>query len=189
MGFQVSYIAGGELDKVKSIKNIEGGKLNEVDKLSYVEKIKNFAQLAQPYNKMVMMNVPAIEGVYDLDYISPNENVELISIVVTCSGYGENDYYNLYVNDELWFDTWFPTEVKEGLYIGTSTYVYELPSLSKIKLKFINMSGTAKKVWLGIRMLKNSTKVEDMNVEILDTSKVSEPVSPITNIELAQIQN
>lgn len=198
MGFQVSYVAGGELDKVKkinSVENIEGGKLDELDllhdveKVAYLEKIKNFAQLAQPYNKMVMMNVPAIEGVYDLDYTSPDENVELMSLVVTCSGYGENDYYNLYVNDELWFDTWFPTEVKEGLYIGTSTYVYELPALSKVKLKFVNISGTAKKVWLGIRMLKNSTKIENMDVEILDTSKVSEPTSPITNIELEPILN
>ena len=198
MGFQVSYIAGGELDKVKKINSvefIEDGRLDEVDllhdveKVAYLEKIKNFAQLAQPYNKMVMMNVPAIDGVYDLDYTSPDENVELISIVVTCSGYGENDYYNLYVDDELWFDTWFPTEVKEGLYIGTSTYVYELPASSKIKLKFVNISGTAKKVWLGIRMLKNSTKIENMDVEILDTSKISEPVSPITNIEMEPILN
>ena len=198
MGFQVSYVAGGELDKVKkinSVENIEGGKLNELDllhdveKVAYLEKIKNFAQLAQPYNKMVMMNVPAIEGVYDLDYTSPDENTELLSLVVTCSGYGENDYYNLYVNDELWFDTWFPTEVKEGLYIGTSTYVYELPASSKIKLKFVNISGTAKKVWLGVRMLRSSTKTTDMNVEILDTSKISEPVGDITNVEMKPVLN
>ena len=107
MGFHVVYVAGGEIDKVK-----------------YVNEIKNFAQLSQPYNKMTMINIPAIAGVYDLDYISPNENMELLAITVTCSGYGENDYYNLWVNDELWFDTWFPTEVKEGPYILSSTYVY-----------------------------------------------------------------
>ena len=28
-------------------------------------------------------------------------NAELLAIVVTCSGYGEEDYYNLYVNNEL----------------------------------------------------------------------------------------
>ena len=128
MGFQVVYVAGGELDKVK--------------KVNYVEKIKNFAQLTQPYNKMTMINIPAITGVFDLEYTSPDEEMELLSIVVTCSGYGENDYYNLYVNDELWFDTWFPTEVKEGLYIGTSTYVYVLPASSKFTLKFVNISGT-----------------------------------------------
>ena len=192
MGFQVSYIAGGELDKVNkinSVEDIKGGKLNEIEKVTYLERIKNFAQLAQPYNKMTMINIPAIEGIYDLDYTSPDENTELLSLVVTCSGYGENDYYNLYVNDELWFDTWFPTEVKEGLYIGTSTYVYELPASSKIKLKFVNISGTAKKVWLGVRMLRSSTKTTDMNVEILDTSKISEPVGDITNVEMKPILN
>lgn len=175
MGFQVSYVAGGELDKVKRV--------------NYVDRIKNFAYLSQPYNKMTMINVPAIAGVFDLDYTSPDEEMELMSIVVTCSGYGENDYYNLYVNDELWFDTWFPTEVKEGLYIGTSTYVYVLPPSSKFKLKFVNISGTAKKVWLGVRMLRNPVKEEDMKIEFLDTKKVSEPVGEITSVEMEPILN
>lgn len=165
MGFQVVYVGGGELDKVGKVK--------------YVDRIRNFAYLSQPYNKMTMINVPAIAGVYDLDYTSPDEEMELLSIVVTCSGYGENDYYNLYVNDELWFDTWFPTEVKEGLYVGTSTYVYVLPPKSQIKLKFVNISGTAKKVWLGVRLLRNPVKEERIAVEFIDTFKVSEPTGEI----------
>lgn len=170
MGFHVVYVAGGELDEVK-----------------YVKKIKNFAQLTQPYNKMVMMNVPAITGVYDLDYTSPDETLEIMSIVVTCSGYGENDYYNVFVNDELWYDTWFPTEVKEGLYIGTSTYVRELEPQSNIKLKFVNMSGTAKKVWLGVRMLREPVKESAISVEMLDVEKVSTPVSDITSADITPI--
>lgn len=165
MAFHVVYVAGGELDKVKRVE--------------YVKEIKNFAQLSQPYNKMLMMNIPAIEGVYDLDWVSPNEEMELLSLVVTCSGYGENDYYNLYVNNERWFDTWFPTEVKEGLYIGTATYVYKLEPQSNFKLKFVNMSGTAKKVWLGVRMLREKTIDEVMNVEILDVHALSEPTSSL----------
>ena len=78
MGFHVVYVAGGELDRVR--------------KVDYVQEIKNFAQLAQPYNKMTMINVPAIAGIYDLDYESPDEDMELLSLVVTCTGYGENDY-------------------------------------------------------------------------------------------------
>lgn len=136
MGFTTNYTVGGELDKVK-----------------YLEKIKNFAQLSQPYNKMVAMTIPAFQGVYVLEYDTPDSDAELLSLVVTCSGYGEEDYYNLYANDELWFDTWYPTEVKEGLYIGTSTYVYNLERKTKMRLEFNNVSGTSKKVWLGIRML------------------------------------
>lgn len=175
MGFQVVYVAGGELDKVK--------------KVNYVEKIKNFAQLNQPYNKMVMINIPAVVGIFDLDYTSPNETMELLSFVVTCSGYGENDYYNLFVNDELWFDTWFPTEVKEGLYIGTSTYVYELPPLSNIKLKFVNISGTSKKVWLGVRMLRNPIKEDRITVDLIDTFKIATPSGEVTSEELKPILN
>ena len=136
MGFITNYQVGGELDKVKTIENI-----------------KNFAKLSQPYNKMVANTIPAVKGVYEIEYISPDKNAELLAIVVTCSGYGEEDFYNLYVNDELWFDTWYPTEVKEGLYIGTSTYVFELDPKTKFRLAFNNVSGTSKKVWLGIRML------------------------------------
>lgn len=173
MGFHVVYVAGGELDKVKRV--------------NYVDKIRNFAYLSQPYNKMVMMNVPAIEGVYDLEWTSPNEEMELLAITVTCSGYGENDYYNVWVNDELWFDTWFPTEVKEGLYIGTSTYVYVLAPGSKIHMKFVNISGTSKKVWMGVRLLRNPVKEERISVETLDVLKVTELSSPITSAELAPI--
>lgn len=161
MAFHVVYVAGGELDKVKRVE--------------YVKEIKNFAQLSQPYNKMLMMNLPAVEGIYDLEWTSPNEEMELLSLVVTCSGYGENDYYNLWVNNERWFDTWFPTEVKEGLYIGTATYVYKLEPQSNFKLKFVNMSGTSKKVWLGIRLLREKTTDELLNPEILDVFKLSEP--------------
>jgi hypothetical protein len=163
MAFHVVYVAGGELDKVKRVE--------------YVKEIKNFAQLSQPYNKMLMMNLPAMEGVYDLEWTSPNEEMELLSLVVTCSGYGENDYYNLWVNNERWFDTWFPTEVKEGLYIGTATYVYKLKASSKFKMKFVNMSGTSKKVWLGIRMLRNELLDNTLSVDMLDVLSVSEPSS------------
>ncbi len=144
MGFHVVYVADGDLNTVRKVK--------------YVDRIRNFAYLTQPWNKMLMMNVPAIKGVYDLDYETPDEEIEFLSFVVTCSGYGENDYYDIWVNDEHWFDTWFPTEVKEGLYLGTSTYVYVLPPKSKIKVKFTNITGTSKKVWFGMRFLREPRK-------------------------------
>ena len=175
MGFQVVYVAGGELDRVR--------------KVDYVQEIKNFAQLSQPYNKMTMINVPAIAGTYDLDYESPDEEMELLSIVVTCTGYGENDYYNLWVNDELWFDTWFPTEVKEGLYIGTATYVYKLPPKSKFKMRFVNISGTSKKIWLGVRLLREVKKEEKMEVPLIDVSTVAIPTGDITSTEMEPIPN
>lgn len=173
MAFHVVYVAGGELDKVK--------------KVNYVEEIKNFAQLSQPYNKMTMVNIPAILGTYDINYTSPDEDMELLAIVVTCSGYGENDYYNLWVNDELWFDTWFPTEVKEGLYLGTSTYVYKLPANSTFKMSFANISGTAKKVWLGIRLLREPKKEESTIIKLVDVFSVAEPTGDIDASEIEDL--
>lgn len=157
--FTTNYTVGGEIDKVKGV--------------NYVNEIKNFAQLSQPYNKMVQTTVPAIVGKYFLEYETPDKDAELLSLVVTCSGYGEEDYYDLYVNDELWFDTWYPTEVKEGLFIGTSTYVYRLEKKTKIRLEFNNMSGTSKKVWLGVRML-----VEQGYEKEPDNEDVITPVIP-----------
>ena len=155
MGFVTNYSVGGELDKVK-----------------YIEEIKHFAQLSQPYNKMVAMTIPALVDKYVLEYEPPFENAELLALVVTCSGYGEEDYYNLYVNDELWFDTWYPTEVKEGLFIGTSVYVYKLDPMTKFKLEFYNVSGTSKKVWLGIRMLVEKGTIIESNKEDVTTPVV-----------------
>lgn len=157
MAFVTNYQVGGEVDKVK-----------------YVDRIKNFAQLSKPYNKMVAMTIPALNDVYYLEYESPDEDAELIAIVVTCSGYGEEDFYNLYVNDEIWFETWYPTEVKEGLYIGTSTYVYVLEPKTKFKLEFNNVSGTSKKVWMGIRMLVET------NTETPEVEDIVTPVVPST---------
>lgn len=171
MGFQVVYVAGGELDKVK-----------------YVDRIRNFAYLSRPYNKMLAMNVPAIKGVYEIDYVTPEEDVELLSFVVTCSGYGENDYYNIYVNGQKWWDTWFPTEVKEGLYIGTSTYVCQLPPGSGIKVQFINITGTAKKVWFGIRMFRQDSDEDDSTEPvILDTLAVAEPVRDLRDTDFIPV--
>lgn len=173
MGFQVVYVADGELTKVKRVNRVEylaDGQLSLVKQVGYVDRIRNFAYLNQPYNKMLVMNIPAIVGTYELQYESPDEDTELLSIVVTCSGYGEDDYYNMWVNGELWFDTWFPTEVKEGLFIGTSSYVYPCDPRTPFLLKFRNTSGTAKKLWLGLRFLKEKSTAENTNVPNVDTS-------------------
>lgn len=188
MGFQVVYVADGELTKVKKVNRVEylaDGELTRVKNIDYIDKIRNFAYLSQPYSKMLLMNVPAIEGTYTLNYTSPNEDTELLSIVVTCSGYGEDDYFNMWVNGELWFDTWFPTEVKEGLYIGTSTYVYKCNPNTPFVLKFANKSGTSKKVWVGFRFLKEKSEAENMELPWIDTTSIEgyEPLDSADSLD------
>lgn len=141
-GFTTNYNAGGVIDKVKNIGTVGS-----------IGSIKNFPQKSQPYNTMECYEIPAVRDVWEFEMDLPNSEVEILAITVTCSGYGEDDNYDLFFNDNKWFDHWYCSEVKEGLFLGTSTYVYAAPADSKIRLGFRNASGTSKKIWLGVRML------------------------------------
>lgn len=179
--FNVNYNAGGTVDKVKNINNLDEvgnvdniinlenvetlKKLESVDHLEQISnvtkveeigKIKGFATMTQPYNIMEMFDVPAMEQEFEFAMDLPATDVEILAISLTCSGYGEDDHYDLFFNDIRWFKDWYCSEVKEGLFLGTSTYVYAAPAGSTIKLVFKNDSGTSKKIWLGVRMLVGS---------------------------------
>ena len=164
---QIDNITNVEVvEEVKNLKNVEAvqdvnnvQEVNNVSTVGEVGKIKGLATLTQPYNMMEMFEIPAsykdpLTGLdYEFDITLPNEDIEIVAISMTCSGYGENDHYDLFFNDKQWFKDWYCSEIKEGLFIGTSTYVYAAPPSSKIKLIFKNDSGTSKKLWLGVRML------------------------------------
>lgn len=155
--FSVAYNAGGNIDKVKKILGME--QLDNVDTVEIVKEIgkigsiQGFAKKTQPYNKMIKIEVPAGVSLIDETITLPEKEVEILALSVTCTGYGELDYYDLWFNGELWFDTWYCSEVKEGLFLGTSTYVYVAPPSSEIRLNFHNMSNTSKTIWVGVRML------------------------------------
>ena len=137
-----------EVDVINLLKQVD-----LVSTVNQVNRIKGFATKTQPYNTMRMYDIPALKGNYEFFMDLPNVEIELLALSVTCSGYGEEDHYDLFFNDKKWFEDWYCSEVKEGLFIGSSTYVYAAPSSSKIKLIFKNTSGTSKKVWLGVRTL------------------------------------
>lgn len=147
----------GEVGDVDNVQNVQD--VQNVSLVAEVGKVNGFATLTQPYSTMEQFEVPALykdpstNKDFEFEIFLPDENVEILSISVTCSGYGENDHYDLFFNDKQWFKDWYCSEVKEGLFLGTSTYVYAAPPNSKIKLIFKNDSGTSKKVWLGVRML------------------------------------
>lgn len=167
--FVVSYNAGGVLDKVKGVKSVETinnlenveeieniqnvNLVKGVDNVAEVGKIKGFATKTQPYNFMKMFDIKAQTGDYEFEIAMPEMDCEILAISLTCSGYGEDDNYDLYFNGVCWFDKWYCSEVKEGLFLGTSTYVYDAPGNSLMKLVFHNDSGTQKKIWLGVRTL------------------------------------
>ncbi|AGF59575.1 hypothetical protein B0P06_006043 [Clostridium saccharoperbutylacetonicum] len=170
--FTANYNVGGDIDKVKkiialeeiekldnvenvdNIKNIDN--LQDVENVKYLNeigKIRGFATKTQPYNFMEEFEIPALKDNYTFTMNLPSVDCEILAITLTCSGYGEDDHYDLFFNDVQWFKDWYCSEVKEGLFLGTSTYVYAAPANSAIKLIFKNDSGTQKKIWLGVRML------------------------------------
>lgn len=158
-----------DIDNIKAVQDVNNvvnvqslGDVKQVDNISAVQevnKIKGFATFTQPYNIMKMFNIPAnkkdplTKKDFEFEFELPDKPVEILAITMTCSGYGEDDHYDLFFNGIQWFKDWYCSEVKEGLFLGTSTYVYEAAPKSKIKLIFKNDSGSQKKIWLGIRML------------------------------------
>lgn len=162
--FSVSYNAGGTVDKLKKVEGIDNlANVGVVQEIKSIGSIVGFAKKTQPYNTMFMINVPAGVDKIVREFTLPDEEVEVLAISITCSGYGEEDNFNLYFNGELWFENWYCSEVKDGLFLGSSTYVYQAPPNSILKLEFKNESQTSKKVWVGVRMLKNPPSLEEEN--------------------------
>jgi hypothetical protein len=142
------------VDEVKKVDMVDEVKtVDDVKMVDEVGHIRGFATKTKPFNTMEMYEIPALAGTYDFDFILPGVDIEILAITLTCSGYGEDDHYDLFFNGDQWFKDWYCSEVKEGLFLGTSTYIYAAPPASHIHLKFKNDSGTSKKVWLGVRML------------------------------------
>lgn len=140
--FTTNYNVGGEIDKVK-----------ELSFFKEIGSIKGFPVKTQPYNTMHCFDIPALKQLFEFEVDLVEQECEILAITVTCSGYGEDDNYDLFFNDIKWFENWYCSEVKEGLFLGSSTFVYAAPAGSKMRLVFRNSSGTSKKLWLGIRML------------------------------------
>lgn len=137
--FSIGYSAGGEIDKVK--------------KVEYVNGVFGFASFLLPYNTMQAYEIPAIKQVYEHKLVLPDKPLEILGFTVTCTGYGENDWYDLYINEYKIFDHWYTQEVKEGLFIGSSTFVYKTQENTQIKISFNNESATRKILYLGVRAL------------------------------------
>lgn len=142
MAFNTNYNVGGVVDVVKRIPRIDE-----------IGRISAFPEFKQPYNEMIMQEIPAIAGTYNMTFNMPDVEVEILAITLTCSGYGKGDFFNMWCNGTQWFKNWYTNEVKEGLFLGTSTFAYKAPANSTMTIEFNNMSGTSKTVWVGFRML------------------------------------
>lgn len=157
--FTANYNVGGDIDRVKNLKNVDNivnmdnvNNVNVVASVDEIKRIKGFPSKTRPYNVGHKFSVPAQEGDFVFDIPMLDVDYEILSLCVTCSGYGEDDSWDLYYNDEKWFDHWYTSEVKEGLFLGTSTYVFCAEANSKFKLIFHN-TGQQKTIYFGVRTL------------------------------------
>lgn len=151
--FVVNYPVGGVVDTVKKVEEI-----GRLETIGYIEGINGFAQNTQPYNTMKMINVRVDEPIVYTSIVLPDQEAELIAFSVTCSGYGEDDRYDIYVNDQIIFDNWYCAEVREGIFLGSSSWVFRVPPRTEVKMVFHNSSKTPKKLWFGVRSIINPTE-------------------------------
>lgn len=144
MGFNVVNAAGGNLDKVKVIDEVK--KINLPDHL--------FPSKTRPFTKGFRMEVPPTVGPFTTEYI-PDVDMELLDIALACSGYGDNDYWELEIGGEKIIETMYTKELPQHVNTGTQMYTVEkVPAGTTIKLSFYNDSRTTKTVWFDFRFLK-----------------------------------
>lgn len=138
MGFSPTYPVGGVIDEVK--------KINFPPHL--------FPQKTKPFTKGFKIDIPAMAGVFEQKYI-PAVDVELVDVGLACSGYGEDDYWEMAVGTEKTIETMYTKELPQNINMGTTLYtVIKILAGTEIKLQFHNNSGSSKTVWFDLRFLK-----------------------------------
>jgi len=108
----------------------------------------------RPYIKGLQLIVPATAQTYSTTY-TPTEDVELLAVAMAASGYSLGDYWWVDVGQERIIDTCYTKELPESVLLGTPwSIVYPVPAGTQIRLSFNNASGTAKRVWWNLHMLR-----------------------------------
>lgn len=138
MSLVTNYNVGGVIDEVKNIK-IPG----------------LIASMRNPFAKGFKLDVPAIPGVYTIEYLA-TEDIEIVNVGIACSGYSDEDFWELIIGDKKLYETIYTKELPETINMGGSFIsVYLVEANTLIKLGFHNVSGTSKTVWVNMRFLKN----------------------------------
>lgn len=140
MGFSPTYSVGGVIDEIKKINFNFPGHL--------------FPELTSPFTKGFRMEVPAMTGTFTSIYTAPVD-LELIDVGLACSGYGDEDYWELEVGTNKIIETMYTKELPQHINMGTTLYVIEkIPAGTDITLSFVNNSETSKTIWFDLRFLK-----------------------------------
>lgn len=144
MAFNTTYSAGGQLDKVTVIE--------EVKKVNLPAHL--FPTKTRPFTKGFRIEVPTLLGPYTKEF-TPDVDMELLDVSLACSGYGDDDYWELEIGEEKIIETMYTKELPQHINTGTNMYTVEhIPAGTTIKLSFYNTSQTSKTVWFDLRFLK-----------------------------------
>ncbi|MBK5452000.1 Low copy number virion structural protein [Bacillus sp. TH22] len=125
MSFAVNYMVGGRLDA------------------------PYFPTKTIPFIKGRRIGV--YENIHHNEFIAPVD-MEMIAFSIGASKYNDNDYWNLYINNEKIADEIYMKDVPEGFNFSV---VKQIPAKAIIRFEYINKSLEKKAIWLNYQFLKD----------------------------------
>lgn len=137
MSFQIVYVSGGVLDKVK---RLEGGRLDA----------PYMPTLTEPFIKGQMLDIPGSVASIEKSF-STDSATELLCISVGASKYSPRDNWDLYIGQQKIVESNFTKNLPEGAYLMAAKPV---SAETPIKFVFHNESGIAKSVWVNYQFLR-----------------------------------
>jgi hypothetical protein len=136
MSFQIVYVGGGVIDKVRELP------------------YPHFSKFTQPFVRGRMIDVAASPQTFSDTYSLPFPT-EFLSVAFAASQYCVGDYWELTINGVKVCETIYTKELPESVSMGNSFgIVYPLPADAEIKFDFYNISGEAKQVWYNVKFLR-----------------------------------
>ncbi|SNS21780.1 hypothetical protein SAMN05446037_100672 [Anaerovirgula multivorans] len=136
MSFNVSYLSGGVVDKVRQLP------------------YPHFSKLTVPYIKGRMIAVNGA-GTYE-DTFSLPFDTEFLSVAFACSDYCKGDYWDFYIGDVKVCETIYTKELPESVSMGNSFgIVYPLEPNAVLKFVFTSVNTGEKSVWYNVKFLRS----------------------------------
>jgi hypothetical protein len=147
MALEAAYSVGGILDEIRKIN---------FPPFIFPDPTKPFV-----YVKGFRIDVPAQTGMFNQEFVVPWD-CNLIGISLTCSGYGDGDYWEVSTSEQIstvsstpiplkFIETCYTKELPESIQLDATFPV--IPSGTTISVDFYNESGTSKIVWLNMKFL------------------------------------
>jgi hypothetical protein len=135
MSFQIVYVGGGVIDKIRELP------------------YPHFSKFTVPLVKGRAIDVTAASQTFTDNYSLPFP-AEFLSVAFAASEYCIGDFWELTINNKKVCETIYTKALPESVSMGNSFgIVYPVPANGGVKFEFHNVSGVAKQVWYNIKYL------------------------------------